>query len=80
MKLNTVDGRPEIKEDWTARFSKERRDRLADAIGEYLTDEDLDANMAYEDLLAEVDGWIDYYRRYLIKAENLRALLVGNKQ
>lgn len=80
MKLNTIDGRPEIKEDWSERFSRERRDRLADAIGEYLTDEDLDANMAYDDLLAEVDGWIDYYRKYLTKAENLRALIIGQKQ
>jgi ribosomal 50S subunit-associated protein YjgA (DUF615 family) len=79
MKLDTNESRPEVQVDWDSRFKKERKDRLADAIGEYLTDEDVTAESAYEDMIAEVEGWVKYYRTYLDKAEGLRDRLLGMK-
>ncbi len=49
------------------------------AIGDYLTDEDVDARQAYEEILAEVQTWIDYHQKFLVKAQNLYALMQGER-
>jgi len=67
------------KEDIIESFENQRRDRLADAIGDYLTDESVDARQAYEEILAEVQGWVKYHEKFLVKAQNLYALLQGER-
>ena len=67
------------KEDILKTYAEQRRDRMADAIGDYLTDEDVDARQAYEEMLAEVQTWIDYHQKFLVKAQNLYAFMQGER-
>ena len=60
-------------------YEKARRDRLADCIGDYLTDEECSARRAYEELLAEAKGWIDYHQKNLDKANEFYSLLLGHR-
>ena len=36
----TIEGRPEIDFDWKAEYVKQRKDRLCDAVHDYLDDAD----------------------------------------
>ena len=67
------------REDVLKTYAEQRRDRMADAIGDYLTDEDVDARQAYEEILAEIRTWIDYHQKFLVKAQNLYALMQGER-
>ena len=67
------------RDDVLKTYAQQRRDRMADAIGDYLTDEDVDARQAYEEILAEVQTWIDYHQKFLVKAQNLYAFMLGER-
>tara|TARA_B100002019_G_C20899966_1_gene417626 strand:+ start:307 stop:567 length:261 start_codon:yes stop_codon:yes gene_type:complete len=67
------------KEDVLKTYAQQRRDRMGDAIGDYLTDEDVDARQAYEEILSEIQTWIDYHQKFLVKAQNLYALMQGER-
>ncbi len=69
----------ESRQDILDSYSKQRRDRMGDAIGDYLTDEAIDARQAYEEILQEVQYWIDYHKTFLVKAQNLYALMNGER-
>jgi len=60
-------------------YEAQRKDRMGDAIGDYLTDEKIDARACYEDMLTEVQSWIDYHRKFLKKAETLKDLMLGQR-
>lgn len=80
----TIEGKPNIVSPDPTLFNnktyeKARRDRLADCIGDYLTDENCDARRVYEEILAEVQDWIDYHRRFARKSEQLRDLITGHR-
>ena len=60
-------------------YEAQRKDRMGDAIGDYLTDEKCDSRECYEEMLAEVQGWIDYHRKFLTKAETLKEYMLGNR-
>jgi len=60
-------------------FEKARRDRLADCIGDYLTDEKCSARRAYEEVLAEAKAWRDYHQENLDKANEFYNLLLGHR-
>lgn len=60
-------------------YAKQRRDRMGEAIGDYLTDEAVDARQAYEEMLQEVQYWIDYHKEFLVKAQDLYALMNGER-
>ena len=67
------------KEHLLDTYEKQRKDRVGDAIGDYLTDEQVDSRRVYEDILSEVQIWIDYHSKFLKKAEDLYALLKGER-
>jgi hypothetical protein len=67
--------RPYLGPDET--YDKQRRCRLADVVGDYLTDEDCDARRFYEEMLSEINDWIDYHRRFAKKGENMRELMMS---
>ncbi len=50
---------------------------MGDAIGDYLTDEECSSRQVYEEMLAEIQSWVDYHRKFLTKAEHLRDLMMG---
>jgi len=75
MEMNDFKSRREILDS----YAKQRRDRMGDAIGDYLTDEAVDARQAYEEMLQEVQYWIDYHKKFLGKAQDLHALMNGER-
>jgi hypothetical protein len=77
MTMETIEGRPWLGPDST--YDKQRQNRLADCIGDYFMDEDVDARRVYEELLREVDDTIEYHQRHLNKAAEFRTLLMGNR-
>ena len=60
-------------------YEQQRRDRLSDIVGDYLTCEKTEARACYEEILSEVDGWIEYHKKFLDKAVNLKELLLGHR-
>ena len=67
------------QKDWNQEYYNQRRDRLADAVGDYLTCDSTSARQCYEEMLAEVDGWIKHHRQHLSKAQALKDLLMGER-
>ena len=60
-------------------YEAQRKDRMGEAITDYLTDERVTARSCYEDMLAEVDSWISYHASNMKKAEELKSLMLGNR-
>lgn len=58
-------------------YHNQRRDRLSDVVGDYLTDESLTAKDFYRDLMAEVKSWVDYHEKELKRASEAVSLLKG---
>ena len=58
-------------------FYNQRRDRLSDVVGDYLTDESLTAKDFYRDLMAEVQSWINHHEKELKRASEVKSLLKG---
>ena len=58
-------------------YYNQRRDRLSDVVGDYLTDESLTAKDFYRDLMAEVQSWIDHHEKELKRASEVKDLLEG---
>jgi hypothetical protein len=56
---------------------RERMNRLSEIVGDYLTDESVDARNTYEEILQEVNFWINYHSQHMTKAKKLRSLLMG---
>lgn len=63
--------------DWTAEYSKQRKDRMQDAIDDYLSDSKVDARHTYEEMLSCVDDVIKHHKENLEKAVNLKELMLG---
>lgn len=73
----TIEGRPDIQHDWEAEYAKQRKDRMQDAIDDYLQDEKVTARRTYEEMLCCVHDVIKYHKDNLKKAEDLRDLMLG---
>ena len=76
----TIEGRPEIKvpEDyWEKEYARQRKDRMQDAIDDYLQDERVSARQTYEEMLCGIQDVIKYHKENLKKAEELRDLMLG---
>ena len=58
-------------------YHNQRRDRLSDVVGDYLTDESLTAQDFYRDLMAEVQSWVDYHEKELKRISEVKSLLKG---
>ena len=58
-------------------YHNQRRDRLSDVVGDYLTDESLTAQDFYRDLMAEVQSWVDYHEKELKRTSEVKRLLEG---
>lgn len=73
----TIEGRPEIKEDWEVRYAQQRKDRLTDAIDDYLQDTNLGPRQIYEEILQNLDELIVYHKNNLKRVEDLKNLMLG---
>jgi hypothetical protein len=74
-----VEGRPDLQVDWDKEYSRQRKDRMQDAIDDYLQDEKVDARQAYEEMLSCVDDVINYHKKEYDKAVELKSLMLGHR-
>ena len=58
-------------------YNKQRRDRLSEAVGDYLTDESTSPEQFYNDLKKEVQDWVDYYKEYYNKSSQVLSYITG---
>jgi len=73
--------RPNIKtsdDHWKNEYSKQRKDRMQDAIDDYLQDDKVSARQTYEEMLSGVDDVIEYHKTAYCRAMTLRDLMTGN--
>ncbi|AFK66352.1 hypothetical protein SWPG_00103 [Synechococcus phage S-CBM2] len=77
-----IEGRPpytkEMEKFNMDLYKKQRKDRLADSICDYISDEDVTAKEIYDDILDEVKGMIDYHKRFMDKSIELKELLISH--
>ena len=74
----TIEGRPEM-EHWQTQYAVQRKDRMGDAIGDYLSDDKVEARQAYEEILSEAIDWRDYHQKQLTKAQQFLDLIHPNR-
>ena len=65
--------------DWSAEYSKQRKDRMQDAIDDYLNDDKVDARRTYEEILSCVDDVLNYHKTQYEKALELKELMLGHR-
>ena len=66
-------------QDWQEEYARQRKDRMQDAIDDYLQDDEVDARRAYEEMLSCVQDVIDYHQKEYVKARELYDLMTGNR-
>lgn len=81
----TVESSPFITEPNVDEFNMKiyeqaRRDRLSDVIGDYITDENTDAEVFYSELVQEIDGWLKYHEKFLVKSQTIKNLIIANER
>ena len=73
----TINGRPYLGPDTT--YEKQRKQRTQDAIDDYLQDNKVSAQFAYDEILECVKDMMDYHQREYVKAQELYDLMTGNR-
>ena len=73
----TTDGRPYLGPDTT--YEKQRKQRTQDAIDDYLQDNKVSAQFAYDEILECVKDMMDYHQREYVKAQEFYDLMTGNR-
>ena len=56
-------------------YADQRRDRLSDVIGDYLSDGTMSAEDIYNEIVSEVQSWIDYHEKELNKSIKFKELI-----
>ena len=72
-----MDNRPLTNEEVRKQYAIQRKDRMQDAIDDYLQDDSVDARRIYEEMLSCIDDVIHYHKRHLDRAQALRSLMQG---
>ena len=76
----TIEGRPEIQvpnDYWQEEYARQRKDRMQDAIDDYLQDDKVDFQQTYDEMLDCVQDVIDYHQKSLDRATALKSLMQG---
>ena len=82
----TIEGRPDLIPDpsfeayMMKSYNDQRRDRLGDVISDYLNDEDKTAKEFYDDLVKEMDDWIQYHQRFAEKYKAAKMMINGHRR
>ena len=77
----TIEGRPDLENSqqyWSGEYARQRKDRMQDAIDDYLQDNKVSARQTYEEMLSGVDDVIEYHKTAYCRAMSLRDLMTGN--
>ena len=64
--------------NWNHEYSKQRKDRMQNAIDDYLNDDKVSARQTYEEMLSGVDDVIEYHKTAYCRAMSLRDHMTGN--
>lgn len=79
----TINGRPEWTEEnqkfWNKTYNEQRKDRMQDAIDDYLQDDRVDIQQIYDDIMYCLQDVIDYHKRGMDRALTLKNLMMGNR-
>lgn len=78
----TIEGRPELigtEEFLNKTYAAQRKDRMQDAIDDYLQDDKVSARQTYEEMLSCVQDVIDYHKKQLDRAVELKSLMMGHR-
>jgi len=73
----TIEGRPEINYDWEAEYAKQRKDRLTDAVHDYLDDEKTSILAFYNDLQDILTDMLAYHKKFAEKAAGALLMVHG---
>ena len=76
----TIEGRPNIQHDWEKEYAKQRKDRMQDAIDDYLQDDKVSARQTYEEMLSCINDVIEYHKSSMDRAVALRSLMMGHRE
>ena len=82
----TIEGRPDLIPDpsfeayMMKSYNDQRRDRLGDVISDYLNDDDKTAKEFYDDLVKEIDDWIQYHERFAEKYKTVKKMINGHRK
>ena len=77
--MTTVNGRPTINHDWEQEYQKQRKNRLTDAVDEYLQDSNTSILAFYNDLKDVIEELIDYHKANKERAEGALQLINGHR-
>ena len=64
---------------WENQYSIQRRDRMQDAIDDYLNDDKVSARQTYEDVMFCLDDIINYHKKHYDKAVEVKELMCGHR-
>ncbi len=57
-------------------YSEQRKDRMQNAIDDYLNDDRVSVQQTYEEMLSGIDDVIEYHKNAYCRAISLRDLMV----
>ena len=66
-------------EELDNQYASQRKDRMQDSIDDYLNDPKVDARRVYEEMLDGVNDVIEYHKKGLDKAVQLKELMLGHR-
>ena len=66
--------------NWSHEYSKQRKDRMQDAIDDYLNDDRVSARQTYEEMLFGIDDVINYHKKSMERAVELKSLMFGHRE
>ena len=78
----TIEERPNLTNEtyvYNDEYAKQRKDRMQDAIDDYLQDEKVTSRRIYEEMLSCVDDVIQYHQKKLDRANDLKHLMMGHR-
>ena len=61
-------------------YEEQRKDRMQDAIDDYLNDEKVSSRQAYEEVLSAINDVIQYHEKAYCRARDLYDLMMGNRE
>ena len=64
--------------NWAHEYTKQRKDRMQNAIDDYLNDDKVSARQTYEEMLSGIDDVIEYHKKAYCRAMSLRDYMTGN--
>lgn len=79
----TTEGRPKFENSdqyWSNEYARQRKDRMQDAIDDYLQDDKVPARQTYEEMLSCVDDVIKYHKKSMARAVELKTLMMGHRE